>query len=49
MFKIAQTWTSRLPCLQSHAGTSLQDCSAWHSWDLVEHTADSHRRSHWLL
>ena len=42
----------RLPCMESHAGTSLQDCSAWHSWlqaaphwDLVEHSADSHLRS----
>ena len=23
---------AKLPCMESHAGTSLQDCSAWHSW-----------------
>ena len=46
----------RLPCLGSHAGTSLQDCIAWHSWPqatphwhLVEHFTDCHRRSHWRV
>ena len=46
----------RLPCLGSHAGTSLQNCSAWHSWpqaashwDLVGHSTDCHRQSHWRV
>ena len=46
----------RLPCLGSHAGTSLQDCSAWHSWpqdaphwDLVEDSTDCDRQSHWRV
>ena len=46
----------QLPCLGSHSGTSLQDSSAWHSWphaaphwDLVGHSADCNRRSHWRV
>ena len=40
----------------SHAGTSLQDCSVWHSWpqaaphwDFVQHSKDCHQRSHWRV
>ena len=53
-----QPWLEpgHLPCLGSHAGTSLQDCSAWHSWpqaaphwDLVGHSTDCHRQSHWRV
>jgi len=45
-----------LPCLGSHAGTSLQNWSAWHSWpqatphwDLVEYSTDCHWWSHWWV
>ena len=45
-----------LPCMGSHTGTSLQDCSAWHRWpqaaprwDLIRNSTDCHRRSHWRV
>ena len=46
----------RLPCLGSHAGTSLQDCNVWHSWPsssaslrLGQAFPYCHKRSHWWV
>ena len=55
----AQTWTRSTTVSGVSRGnefTTLQNCNAWHSWpqaaprwDLVGHSTDCHRRSHWRV